>query len=64
MALVLLAVVVALGFGYTAASIAESKGRPFARFFLLGFLLPVFGVVVAALSAAADQGAGGTGSEP
>jgi len=44
----LIAVLVALGFGYTAGSIAESKGHSFGLYFALGFFFPLIGVIVAA----------------
>jgi hypothetical protein len=45
----LIALLVALGFGYTAGSIAESKGHSFGLFFVLGFFFPLIGVIVAAV---------------
>jgi len=55
----LIALLVALGFGYTAASIAESKGHSFGLFFLLGFFFPLIGVIVAAVVSPASPEARG-----
>lgn len=53
---VMLAVLVALAFGYTAATIAAAKGHSFWTFFALGFALPLIGTIVAAaMPTAADQ---------
>jgi hypothetical protein len=50
----MIALVAALGFGYTAGAIAEAKGRPFGWFFLIGFVLPVVGVIVAVAAGPAE----------
>ena len=66
MYLALIGLLVALGSGYTAGSIAESKGNPFGWFFLLGFLFPLVGMVVAVAvpRAAHDGGIDGNRSGP
>jgi len=55
--LVLLAILVALAFGYTAATLAAAKGHRFWPFFLLGFALPLIGTIVVAAMPAADRSA-------
>jgi hypothetical protein len=52
---VLIALLAALAFGYTAGSIAESKGHHFWPYFWLGFALPVIGTIIAAALPTADQ---------
>ena len=51
----LLVILVALAFGYTAATLATAKGHRFWPFFVLGFVLPLIGTIVAAAMPAVDQ---------
>jgi len=46
----------ALIFGLVAGVIARAKGQPFAPYFLLGFFLPLVGIIVAALAGRAAPG--------